>query len=105
MDLFFDQPQTSMQFIKEGRVRLLAVTTAQRLSWLPNAPTVAETIPGFEVITWVGVFGAPADAHTIVQKLQRAVAAAVASPKVQERFKTFGIDPVGDSTADFTAFI
>ena len=105
VDLFFDQPQTSMQFIKEGRVKLLAVTTAQRLSWLPNAPTVAETIPGFEVITWVGLFGRAGTPAPIVEKLQRAVAAAVASPKVQERFKTFGIDPVGDSTADFTAFM
>lgn len=105
VDLFFDQPQTSMPFIKDGRVKLLAVTTRQRLSWLPNAPTVAETIPGFEVTTWVGLFGRAGTPAPIIEKLQRAVAAAVASPEVQERFKSFGIEPVGSSTADFTSFI
>lgn len=106
MDLFFDQPQTSMGFIKEGRVKLLAVTTAQRLSWLPEAPTVAESgLPGFEVLTWVGLFGRAGTPPAVIEKLQRAVATAVASPKVQERFKTFGIEPVGSTTAEFTAFI
>lgn len=105
VDLFFDQPQTSMQFIKEGRVKLLAVATAQRLAWLPSAPIVAETIPGFEVTTWVGLFGRAGTPAPIIDKLQRAVASAVASPKVQERFKTFGIEPVGSSTAEFTGFI
>ena len=105
VDLFFDQPQTSMPFIKDGRAKLLAVTTRQRLSWLPNAPTVAETIPGFEVTTWVGLFGRAGTPAPIIEKLQRAVAAAIASPKVQERFKSVGIEPVGSSTADFTAFI
>jgi tripartite-type tricarboxylate transporter receptor subunit TctC len=106
VQLYFDSPLTTMPLVKkDGRIKIIAVTTAKRLPWLPNVPTVAETgLPEFEVVTWVGLFGREGTPPAILTRLHKAVAAAVSSSKVKERFKEFGIDAVGNSPADFKEF-
>jgi tripartite-type tricarboxylate transporter receptor subunit TctC len=105
IQLYFDSPLTAMPYVQDGRVKLIAVTTAQRLPWLPEVPTVAESgIPGFDVSTWAGVFGRAGTPPDVIEKLNKAIVAAVASQKLQDRFKQLRIDPVGDSPAQFKAF-
>jgi tripartite-type tricarboxylate transporter receptor subunit TctC len=105
VQIYFDSPLTAMPYVQDGRVKLIAVTTAQRLPWLPDVPTVAESgVPGFDVSTWAGVFGRSGVPPEVIQRLNKAIVAAVASQKLQDRFRQLRIDPVGDSPAQFKAF-
>jgi tripartite-type tricarboxylate transporter receptor subunit TctC len=82
--------------IKAGRLRALAVSSAKRISALPDVPTFAEAgFPGVEDYTWVGVFVPAGTPATIVQKLNEAVNAAIRNPETRERLAASAFDPVG----------
>jgi tripartite-type tricarboxylate transporter receptor subunit TctC len=103
IDGFIDPVLGSVQFHKAGQLKVVAVTSAKRLPNLPDVPTVAETIPGFECASWYGVWApakAPAD---IVQKLNAAINKALTSD-MRERLLADGIVPGGGSVADFAKF-
>ena len=99
--LMFDNMPSSIEFIRSGKLRALAVTTAKRSAQLPNVPTVAETVPGFEASAWFGMGapkGTPAD---VVAKLNREINDALADPKMKTRLAELGGDPIAGSPADF----
>jgi tripartite-type tricarboxylate transporter receptor subunit TctC len=101
VDVMFDNLPASVQFIRSGKLRALAVTTATRNDALPDVPTVMETVPGYEASAWFGIGapkGTPAD---IVDKLNRTVNAALADPKMKERLAELGGIPLTGSPADF----
>jgi tripartite-type tricarboxylate transporter receptor subunit TctC len=96
---------SSIQYIKAGQVRALAVTSAGRTDALPELPSIADTLPGYEATSWSGLMapkGTPAD---IVGKLNREVNAALADPKVIERFIAIGGPPTPDTPAAFGRII
>ena len=102
----FDNPQTSLPQLPGGKIRLLAVTTAQRLADLPSVPTVAET-PGlrdFVVMSWHGVFMRTGTAPAIVERLAKEIAAACASRELRERFAQLQLDAIGSTPDDFARF-
>jgi tripartite-type tricarboxylate transporter receptor subunit TctC len=87
--------------IKSGKLRALAVTTATRLDLLPDIPTVAEYLPGYEVSAWFGI-GAPRNTPTdIIEKLNKEVNTALADPKLKARLADLGSTPFPGSPADF----
>jgi len=91
--------------IKSGKLRALAVTTATRLDLLPDIPTVAEYLPGYEVSAWFGI-GAPRNTPTdIIEKLNKEVNAALADPKIKARLADLGATVLPGSPADFGKFI
>jgi tripartite-type tricarboxylate transporter receptor subunit TctC len=99
----FDNLSTSLEHIKSGKLRLLGVGTAARLEILPDVPTIAETVPGFEAASVFGVgvpTGTPAD---IIEKLNREFNAALANPHIQTRLLelTFVLTP--GTAAEFGA--
>ena len=95
----------SMAVIKAGKVRALAVTTAQRSAVLPDVPTIGESVPGFEASTWQGI-GAPTGTPTeIVTKLNTAINAALADPTVKARLAALGSTPRPMSPEEFKTFI
>jgi len=95
----------SIAVIKAGKVRALAVTTAERSPALPDVPTVGETVPGFEASTWQGI-GAPTGTPSeIVAKLNTAVNAALADPAIKARLAALGSTPRPMSPAAFKTFI
>jgi tripartite-type tricarboxylate transporter receptor subunit TctC len=99
--VMFDNMPSSIEFIRAGKLRALGVTTAKRSSQLPNVPTVAETVPGYEASAWFGMGtpkGTPAD---VVAKLNREINAALADPKMKARFADLGGDPIPGTPADF----
>ena len=99
--VMFDNMPSSIEFIRSGKLRALAVTTAKRSAQLPNVPTVAETVPGFEASAWFGMGapkGTPAD---VVAKLNREINDALADPKMKTRLAELGGDPIAGSPADF----
>ncbi len=105
VQIYFSPLPESMAVIKAGKVRALAVTTAQRSAALPDVPTVGESVTGFEADTWQGI-GAPTGTPAeIVTKLNAAVNSALADPAVKERLATLGSTPMPMSPDAFKRFI
>ena len=95
----------SLGYIRAGKLRVLAVTSAKRSPALPDVPTVAETLPGYEAVAIDGL-GAPAGTPAeIIATLNKAVNAALADPNVKAKLAHFGAEPNPMSSADFGKFI
>jgi tripartite-type tricarboxylate transporter receptor subunit TctC len=91
----------SIEYIRAGRLRALAVTTAARSEALPDVPTIADLVPGFEASQWVGL-GAPTNTPSeIIGKLNSAINAALAVPTLKARFADLGGTVLPGSAADF----
>ena len=97
----------SCRFIKSGKLVAVAVTSHERVMWAKDVPTVAEQpgMAGFEAWHWEGVMVPKGTPVEIVQKLQAAFAAVLQKPEVRAQLQELGVDPVGNSTAEFTAFL
>lgn len=91
----------ALPFIERGQVRAIAISSAQRLPSLPNVPTVAETVPGFEVNSWIGILAPAKTPKPIVERIQRELHAVVNEPAVKERLAKLGISSVGNTPAEF----
>lgn len=106
VDIMFNTMLSSMPFVKEGKLKALAVTSAQRSQVAPDLPTIAESgYPGYEATAWNGLLapkGTPAD---VLAKLNGALKEVLADPSVKERFAAQGFDARWLSTQDFGAFI
>lgn len=101
VNVMFANMPPSLPLIKDGRVRPIAVTTAQRLSAFPDLPTVAETgVPGYEVSTWFALFAPAATPQEIVQRLNREFAAALADADIREKLMAQGYTINGGSPQD-----
>lgn len=79
--------------IKAGKVRALAVTTAARYQALPEVPTLAESLPGFETVAWFAVFAPAGTPKPVIERMNREINAALAMPEVRERLATSNCDP------------
>ena len=92
----FDGMSSSIEHIRAGKLRALAVTTATRSEALPDIPTVGDFVPGYEASSWFGV-GAPRNTPTeIVDKLNNEINAALADPKIKARLADLGGTPIAD---------
>ena len=94
-----------LQHVRSGRLRALAVTSAKRFSLLPDLPTVADTLPGFEVDSWYGVFAPVGTPPAIIKKLNAEFAAALAMPDVKALLATDGSEVVASSPERFSAIV
>ena len=99
--VLFDNLPGSIQFVREGKLRALGVTTAERAKALPDVPTIAETVPGYEASVWYGIAGPKGMPAEAVETLNKAVKAALADPKMQERVAQFGATPMPMSAEEF----
>ena len=105
VQVMFSPLPESIATIKAGKVRALAVTSAQRSEALPDVPTVGEFVPGFEASTWQGI-GAPKDTPAeIVASLNKEINAALADPKIKARLANLGSAPMPMSPTDFANLI
>jgi tripartite-type tricarboxylate transporter receptor subunit TctC len=106
VQLMFDNLPSSLQFIKAGKLRALAVTSLARSQALPDVPTLAESgLPGFEASSWFGVLAPAGTPANIVAKLNTAVAAWLASPAAKEQLAAQGAIPAGGSPDAFVKHI
>lgn len=95
---------TIASFVKDGRLRAVAVASAQRSEVLPNVPTIAESgAPGFEVTSWYSLLAPAKTPKPIIDRLQREVAAVLALPEVRDRYLKGGFVPVGNKPEEFAA--
>ncbi|HSU22071.1 MAG TPA: tripartite tricarboxylate transporter substrate binding protein [Variovorax sp.] len=91
----------ALPFIEKGQVRAIAVSSAQRLASLPDVPTVAESLPGFEASSWIGLLAPARTPAPVVERLQRELAAVVREPAIRERLARLGIMAVGNTSTEF----
>lgn len=100
VNTMIDQLTSSMGFIKDAKLKVIAVTAAKRVSALPNVPTLAESgVPNYEASTFLGILAPAGTPREIVAKLNAALRKVVAMPAVQDRFRGLGADP-GASTPE-----
>jgi tripartite-type tricarboxylate transporter receptor subunit TctC len=101
----FTMIPTSLEYIRTGKLRALAVTSATHLEVLPDLPTVDEFVPGYEAGSWYGI-GAPKNTPTgIVDKLNNEINVALADPKMKSRLVGLGLQPMSLTSAEFGKFI
>ncbi|MES2184828.1 MAG: tripartite tricarboxylate transporter substrate-binding protein [Pseudomonadota bacterium] len=105
VNLMIDNPASSMVHVRSGKLRLLATTGSKRMAALPDTPTVAETLPGFEALNWF-VLSAPAGTPpAILDKLHAAALEAMKRPALRQMFERDGLDLVGNSRSEARGFI
>ena len=105
VDVLFDSFVTGMPHVRDGKLRALAVTTAKRSALAPDMPTVAEVLPGFESVTWFGLYGPKNMPAELTAKISQAVNAALADSDVRERFARLGAEPTGGTPQAFAAMV
>ena len=105
VDVMFDSFVTGMPHVKDGKLRALAVTSAKRSALAPEMPTVAETLPGFDSVTWFGLYGPKGLPQDLTAKVNQAVNAALADTDVKDRFARLGAEPAGGTPQTFAAMV
>ena len=104
--VMFATSASAIPYVKAGRLRALAVTTAKRSPSLPDLPTISEAgVPGFESITWHGVVVPSQTPAPVVDRLNRAINTALGQHDLRERLEGLGVEVAGGSPQDFAAYI
>jgi tripartite-type tricarboxylate transporter receptor subunit TctC len=107
VDIMFDNLPSSINYIRAGRLKALAVTTSKRSPAFPDLPTIAEAanLPGYEATSWFGVVGPANMPADVLNKDSAALMASINSPSVKEKYLAMGAQPVGNTPAQFSTFI
>lgn len=106
LQFLFGSPVSTLAPVKDGKLRLLAVTTAKRSPSLPDTPTLAEAgVPGYEFTGWMGVLAPAGTPRAIVDRLQQEIARIVHLPEVKQRLIIDAADPVGSTPAAFADYL
>ena len=101
VQLYFDGISGSLEYVRSGKLRALGVTTAQRAAVLPDVPSIAEFVPGYEAGGWYGI-GVPRNVPAeIVDRLNREINASLADPKLKTQLADLGYMTIGGSSAEF----
>ena len=104
----FDTTVVAAPHIASGKLRAIAVTSPRRLESLPDVPTVAESgVPGladYSVLSWQAIFVPAGTPAPVVDRLHREIRTILAQPEMQERLKSFGMQPADMTTAEIAAF-
>jgi tripartite-type tricarboxylate transporter receptor subunit TctC len=102
----FGTVSSSIQLVRDGKLRALGVTTAQRIPPLPEVPTIAEQgFPGYELNEWNGLYAPAGTPQPVVTKLYEAARAALADATVRQRLDALGAIPVGTNPVEFAAYV
>lgn len=105
VDMMFDTTVVAGPHIQSGKVRAIAVSSAKRLDSLPNVPTIAESgVPGFEVLSWQGIFVPAGVPKPIVDRLHTEIMKILQTAEMQDRLKSLGMQPSTMSTDQMAAF-
>jgi tripartite-type tricarboxylate transporter receptor subunit TctC len=106
IQLTFSQPPVAWPYLKGGRIKAIAITSARRSAVLPEVPTLAESgLTDYEATSWQGVVAPAGTPQPIVARLNSVIAQALRSPEVGERLAAEGAEPGGNTAEEFAAFI
>ena len=106
VDMMFSATTASGPFVKSGKLRALAISSPRRVEGWESVPTVAESgVPGFQVSEWNGLFAPAGTPRPVLERLEAETRAIVASPEMKKRFAELGVQGVGSSAQEFSAFL
>jgi tripartite-type tricarboxylate transporter receptor subunit TctC len=105
VDVIFDNMPSILSHVKAGSLRGLAVTTKERVAVVPEIPTIAETVPGFDVFSWFGFFVPARTPQDVIARINADTNAALVYPAVKSRFEELGANPKGSTPAALAAFL
>jgi len=105
VDVMFDNLGVSLALVQAGKLKLLAVASSERLPTLPNIPTIAETLPGFEASAWYGIVAPPKTPKDIIDKINADVNEALRQPQVQDQLKKLSAGIFGGSVDKASAYM
>jgi tripartite-type tricarboxylate transporter receptor subunit TctC len=106
LTMMFDTTPTALPHIRDGRVRPIAVSAAQRDPALPDVPTIAEAgVAGYAALGWYGVFGPTGMPAPVVERLNREITGLLARPDFRAKLTAQGVEAMGGTAAEFTAMV
>jgi tripartite-type tricarboxylate transporter receptor subunit TctC len=105
VQVYFATINGSIEHIRAGKLRALAVTSATRSEILPDIPIMADSLPGYEATAWIGVVAPKNTPHEIAEQLHKEINAGLADPKIRSRFVEMGLTVLPGSRADFEKII
>jgi tripartite-type tricarboxylate transporter receptor subunit TctC len=105
VEMMCDNLGVSLPHVRSGRLKALAVASSNRFPAMPDVPTMAETLPGFEAVAWFGIVGPPKMPAGIAQKIAADVKEVLKIPEVQKRLTDLSAEPMGLSPAETAAFM
>ena len=105
LPMAFDNFSSGWPHAREGRIRAIGVGSLQRIPQAPDVPTLAESLPGFESVSWHGLFAPAATPRPVVERLNREALAALSSPEVRARYEELGITAGTFSPDEFRDFV
>jgi tripartite-type tricarboxylate transporter receptor subunit TctC len=105
VDAMFDNLGVSMQLVKAGKLKLIAAASAQRLKSMPDVPTIAETLPGFEAAAWYAIVAPPKTPAAIISKFNAGVNEALHDPQILKRLADLTAEPVGGTPQAASAYM
>jgi tripartite-type tricarboxylate transporter receptor subunit TctC len=105
VDMTFDNMTTVYPFVQQGKLRGLGVASLKRTPLAPDVPAIAETVPGYEALSWVGVVAPAGTPPAIVDRITSLFTAAMQTPQVASRLKELGGTPATDTPAEFRKFL
>lgn len=98
-------PVLTLPHVKEGRLRLLAVTTPRRAATLPDVPTIAESLPGYEFTGWMGFLAPVKVPRSVIDRLHKESVRIVYLPDVKQKLQLDAAEPVGSTPEQFTTHL
>ena len=105
VQVYFATPADTMEYIKAGRLRALAVTGATRAQALPDVPTIGEFVPGYEAVGWLGIVAPKDTSAAIIDMLNNVINAGLADPKIKQTIANWGETVFASSPAEFGEFL
>ena len=96
---------SAVPLIRDGKIRPLGVTSKERMPQIPEVAAIAEVLPGYELVNYFGVFGPAGMPDAVVEKINRAVEAAMQEPALKSRFETLGLVPQSQTAAQAKAYV
>ena len=105
IDMMINIPGLIVPYVRANKLKAIAVTSAQRYDTLPNVPTLSEYIPGFEVISWLGIAAPPGIPIEVVKKINSAIKVALASKELQAQMQKAGVQPQSTTPEEFHTIV
>lgn len=106
VQLIFNNPLTVLGHVRAGRLKALAITSPKRSSVVPGIPTISESgLPGYDITGWYGVLAPARVPPAIIDKLHNEIVSLMGTAEVRDRLAGQGLEPVGDTPREFSAFI
>jgi tripartite-type tricarboxylate transporter receptor subunit TctC len=103
VDVLFDSLPSGLPHVKEGRLRALGITSLKRSALLPDLPAISETVPGYESVTWFGMYGPKGMPADLVARVNAGINQALQEADVKDRLARLGIEPVGGTPQQFAS--